>query len=167
MRNFCTLAFIRLLQTDDITKDITNGKRQFAPFRYVLSKGTASSWQVARDACRISGGDLAVPTSHTINQYIYNLLRRKGIDKAFIGLYRVHWSVPGSPFYTVFGAKPSFTKWHNGEPSNSGGREGCTELVHRASFWGGGDHGGEWNDLPCTGYSRHYVCQLQVHSPRK
>ncbi|CAB4015045.1 signal peptide, CUB and EGF-like domain-containing 2, partial [Paramuricea clavata] len=67
--------------------------------------------------------------------------------------------------YTVHGVEPSYTNWLPGEPNDSGGIEDCVELVYKSRFWkNGGDVGGQWNDLPCNGYPRHFVCQMSSQS---
>ena len=124
---------------------------------FVSNPKPAASWHKARRACRASGGDLAVPTSHATNRHIYNLLKTRKIGMAYIGLYRVQENVAKNTFYTVLCVKATFTYWIEREPNNPK-REGCTELVYRAPYYHGADKRGRWNDVSC-GARLHYVCQ--------
>ena len=117
---------------------------------YFVSKKTALGWRFARAYCRAHGGDLAVPTSTSNNQHILEAMRSQGVTKAYIGLYRVASGLGNNKFYTVGGFVPSYTNWNTNEPNNSGGHEDCVDI------W----PGGHWNDLPCQGYPRHYICQI-------
>ncbi|CAB4044916.1 mannan-binding lectin [Paramuricea clavata] len=103
---------------------------------------------------------MAVPSNATNNQHIYQAMKSNNVGTAYIGFYRVSNGLETNKFYTVRGVEASYTNWLAGEPNNSGAKEDCVELVYKSPFWkNGGDVGGQWNDLPCKGYPRHYVCE--------
>jgi hypothetical protein len=63
-------------------------------------------------------------------------------------------------FYTVRSVEPSYTNWYRAEPNDYAGKEDCVELVYKKPYFKNGrDVGGQWNDIACKGYPRHYVCQ--------
>ena len=129
---------------------------------YYVSTTTAATWLAARADCRARGGDLAVPTSSSNNYRIYEAIKSRNIGRAFIGLYRVDKNLGSNKFYNVRGIEAGYSNWHSGQPSNSaGGIEACTEVMYKSPYFNSGrDVVGTWNDLPCSGFPRHYVCQI-------
>ena len=49
----------------------------------------------------------------------------------------------------VDGTRVIYSHWHQGEPNNIGGNEGCGMMYHGT---------GKWNDGRCS-YSFHYLCE--------
>ena len=119
---------------------------------YFVSKDTITSWLDARKACRAQGGDLAVPSSASVNQFIWGLMRKHQSPNAYIGMYRVAEGLGENMFYTAFGTEPSYTNWASGEPNNFENLgEDCVEMY---------SSGGKWNDLVCSERTRSFVCQM-------
>ena len=86
---------------------------------------------------------------------------QSSIGTVFIGLYRVDKNLGSNKFYDVRGIEARYSNWYSAEPNNSGGGEACTELIYKSQdFKAARDVNGKWNDLPCNGYPRHYVCQV-------
>lgn len=117
---------------------------------YFVSKHTAFNWVSARAYCRSLGGDLALPTNANNNHRIFQIMTSKGAHRAWIGFYRVANGLGNNKVYTVTGVSPSYTSWAQHEPNNAGGKEDCVEMIP----------GARWNDLPCSGHPRRYVCQI-------
>jgi hypothetical protein len=117
---------------------------------------TKMEWAEARPACRMRGGDLAVPRSSMVNNAIYNRLISKGIGSTWLGIFRM-WD---KKFCSICGTEISYTKWYVGEPNDSGHLENCVEILNVP-----GNHGmnSYWNDQSCTDVL-HFVCEL--HYPR-
>ncbi|GFR96298.1 metalloendopeptidase [Elysia marginata] len=92
--------------------------------------------------CQGKGGFVAFPISEEENV----LLKSFTPNHFFLGI--TDKDVEGT-FVTATGEPAEFTKWGGVEPNNYGNREDCTEM-NKASTW---------NDLPCTGYTRHFICQ--------
>jgi hypothetical protein len=108
---------------------------------------------------------LAVPASQVNNRHIYEAIKERSIKRVFIGLYRVAASVGHDKFYTVRGVEASYTNWFPGKPDNYAGNEGCGELVYKAPYLKyGADVAGKWDDIPCYGHSRHFICQLSFQN---
>ena len=128
---------------------------------YYISATKAATWQAARANCRKRGGDLAVPTNSTNNRHIYEAIKARSIGVVYIGLYRVDKNLGYNKFYDVRGIEARYSNWYSAEPNNLGGREACTEMIYKSQhFYGGREVAGKWNDLSCSGYTRHYVCQV-------
>ena len=106
---------------------------------------TAFDWETARQRCVDLGGDLAYPA----NQAQHDLLWRMAGVAAWIGVddrtSEGSWRTPG-------GQSISYSKWCTGEP-NGVDNENCGHLGLQSS--------GCWNDSPCTGFNRPYLCQKQ------
>jgi hypothetical protein len=106
---------------------------------------TALAWATARQRCVDLGGDLAYPA----NQAQHDLLWRMAGVAAWIGVddstSEGSWRTPG-------GQAISYSKWCTGEP-NGVDNENCGHLGLQSS--------GCWNDSPCTGFNRPYICQKQ------
>ena len=87
-----------------------------------------TTWSNARSNCLNRGGDLAIPTSTQEENLIENSIKQ-GLP--WIGLVRHH----DNEFYTVYGLKPTYTDWLNGEPNNPG-YENCGHLRFVNEKWG-------------------------------
>ena len=106
-----------------------------------------------------------MPTSKINNQHIYEIIKASNVGTAYIGLFREDKGLQTNKFYTVRGVEPSYTNWLTGEPNDSGGNEDCVEMVFKSPFLkNGSEGGGKWNDLPCNGFPRHFVCQMSSQS---
>ena len=128
-----------------------NWTKFHGPHCYYLSEETAT-WLTARADCQARGGDLAVPRSKENEQHIYEAMKEREVTKAHIGVYRGTGDLRNT-FYTVENdVETSYTNWVD-EPSNSGGHEDCVEIIVQT---------GGWNDLPCSGYPRNFICELKL-----
>ena len=108
------------------------------------------SWEDAEEFCRKERGHLASITSETINEYIYEEKKRRGlaaiwiggIDREEEGVWK--WS-DGSPW--------NFTEWNRGQPSNRSG-EHCLQQFGYSK---------KWNDYECTD-ENNFVCSQTLCS---
>jgi hypothetical protein len=122
------------------------------PHCYYLSEETAT-WPVARADCQARGGDLAVPRSKENEQRIYEAMKERKVSRVYIGVYRGTGDFRNK-FYTVENdVETSYTNWAVDEPSNGGGHEDCVEIIVQTSGW---------NDFPCSGHPRHFICELKL-----
>ena len=122
------------------------------PHCYYLSEETAT-WLVARANCQARGGDLAVPRSKENEQHIYEAMKEREVTKAHIGVYRGTGDLRNKFYAVENDVETSYTNWAVDEPSNSGGHEDCVEIIVQISGW---------NDLPCSGHPRHFICELKL-----
>ena len=157
--------FLMQINLLDIIFSIANncpcGWNYFDDRCYYISVTKAATWEAARTDCRKRGGELAVPTNSINNRHIYEATKARNIGEIFVGLYRVDKNLGSNKFYNVRGIEPRYSNWYSAEPNNEGGGEACTILIYKSPhFHGGRDVVGKWNDLPCSGYPRHYVCQV-------
>ncbi|RUS81615.1 hypothetical protein EGW08_010628 [Elysia chlorotica] len=103
----------------------------------------------AIEFCQEKKSFVAYPITEEENVYLKSVTP----DHILIGI--TDKEVEGT-FVTVTGEPVAFTKWGGVEPNNYGNREDCTEI----------NKAGTWNDLPCTGYLRHFVCQTNMTPPK-
>ena len=90
-----------------------------------------------------------MPTNSEINNFLFEAMKARSVKDANIGLFRVSEGLGRNTFDTVPETEPSQTNWLKGEPNNHGEHENCVHM--RIKY-------GKWNDLPCTGYSLHFIC---------
>ncbi|MEO8760966.1 MAG: lectin-like protein, partial [Bacteroidia bacterium] len=97
------------------------------------------------------GANLISVQSGAENTSLTNALSTQGYAGAviWIGFTR---AVPGGPFSWYDSSAISYTNWAPGEPNNSGGVEGCTQIYAN----------GSWNDLNCTGYNSLSVIEVNL-----
>ena len=106
----------------------------------------ALSWSDANAACRAAGLQLASVQTAAENALLLtaaagNAVWIGGTDAASEGTWV--WSPSSTPL--------SYTNWHPGQPSNSGGNQNCLSFN-----WG--SPAGKWDDDQCWP-KRKYVCQ--------
>ena len=117
---------------------------------YYINDSPTQTWSAARADCQSRGADLPIIKSAEENEFIGDLVFKQTIvtwGGAWIGIKRhadnkLYWT-DGTP---VAGG---YTAWSRGNPSNSGGHEGCGQIMGRANP--GWEHQEKkWNDLPCA-----------------
>jgi len=97
------------------------------------------------------GANLISVQSAAENTALTTALSNQGYagDVIWIGFIRTY---PGGPFVWSDSSAISYTNWAAGEPNNSGGVEGCTQIYAN----------GGWNDLNCTGYNSLSVIEVNL-----
>ncbi len=106
------------------------------------------SYEAAQQLCASHGAKPVSIDSAEENAFVFKLLPHAN-QAAWIGLRR-----SGAAFQWESGAAPGFTRWADGEPNNSGGKERC------AVIWGpalDAALSGHWNDAPCDSPGRDTV----------
>ena len=96
-----------------------------------------TTWLEARQFCLDKGADHAVPFLKANNDYLYSGMSKKGMNKAFIRLFKTAPG-PGSKFYTTNGRLPVFIYWGDLQHSNWGGNENCVEMIASSKYYTGG-----------------------------
>ena len=96
----------------------------------------------AQYLCELEGGNLVSIHSEAENALVAILANRRS---TWIGLNDM--KTEGDWMYTD-GTSYDYSNWRDGEPSNSGGIEDCTEILSN----------GVWTDAPCTG-KKTFVCK--------
>ena len=127
---------------DEFSLNVANKKCYFFP-------NIKKSADDASEYCQAKKSVVAFPTSEEENVYLRSLTH----NNIFLGV--TDKDVEGT-FMTPTGEPVKFTKWGGVEPNDYGKREDCTEM----------NKADTWNDLPCTGYLRHFICQTNM-SPLK
>ncbi|GFR77938.1 metalloendopeptidase [Elysia marginata] len=92
--------------------------------------------------CHGKGGFIAFPTSQEENV----LLKSFTPNRIFLGISDL---AEEGRFVTHTGDTLGFTKWSRSQPDNYRYSEDCVEMFKTST----------WNDLPCTGRRRHFICQ--------
>ena len=121
---------------------------------YYLQAYGGTAMSSASQKCKSYGARLPVIKSAVENNFIYNLLLRKGASAGagvFIGLVRQQ---ADKKFYWIDGTllEGHFEAWNVREPNNYGGKENCAQVYRSNS---------KWNDLPCGSGSpiKGILCQ--------
>ena len=113
----------------------------------------------ARQQCQNLGADLPIISSAKENNFIADLLEKKGKNWVWLGLRR---NPSDLEFYWVNGSdlRGKYEKWNGGEPNNSGGREYCAYIMGHVSYKG------KWNDCVCEFgadlVSPYVLCQKAI-----
>ena len=112
-----------------------------------------NSWDDAEAWCKRQDSHLASVLSPSIREYILNSMKRKNIEKLWLGGndkdYEGIWSWADCSFF-------GFTSWASGEPNNQG-TEHCMEMVKDWTGAGRVQGEGMWNDVDCT-HKLRYLC---------
>ena len=135
------------IETTEATPQDTNGgclTRVIAGHQYTICRDSLD-WESARARCVAMGGELASVGSDYENASVALLVELSGGGPALIGMSD---AAREGTFVNVDGSPSSTSAWLPGEPNDAGG-EDCVEI---------GTDGG-WNDIPCSGYARAYVCE--------
>jgi len=96
---------------------------------------------------------LARPYTRAINDFIYNKIRRTGVNYWF----DLNDRSSEDTFTYTNGRRPSFQNWESGEPNNGGwwttAVEDCVAYDEDDDY--------KWNDQGC-GKKFRYVCQMDA-----
>lgn len=126
-----------------------SGEHLFAPggrcYLEVLEPKLA--WDDARAACQAWGGDLAAIASQEEQSFLETFVTQRG----WIGL--TDRASEGN-FVWANGEPVTFTKWREGEPSNSNGVEHCVEFYPPNLLF-------TWNDVNCA-LTIPYLCEKSL-----
>ncbi|XP_020509627.1 chondrolectin [Labrus bergylta] len=135
---------------------------------YIQDSRRRLTFEDARKACRLDGGDLLSIESESEQQLMERFIQRlqAGDGDFWIGLrrssqrYRAGTKSPGCPsqYYWLDGSRAKFRNWHWDEPSC--GTEMCAVLYHQPSA--PPDEEGhflfQWNDDNCNS-KNNFVCK--------
>ncbi|CAJ1065474.1 chondrolectin [Xyrichtys novacula] len=134
---------------------------------YIQDSRRRLTFEDARQACRLDGGDLLSIETESEQQLMERFIKRlkPGDGDFWIGLrrspqyHRAGTASPGCPsqYYWLDGSKAKFRNWHWDEPSC--GSEMCAVLYHQPSA--PPDEGHflfQWNDDNCNS-KNNFVCK--------
>uniref|UniRef100_A0A3Q3G2P9 Layilin b n=1 Tax=Labrus bergylta TaxID=56723 RepID=A0A3Q3G2P9_9LABR len=141
---------------------------------YIQDSRRRLTFEDARKACRLDGGDLLSIESESEQQLMERFIQRlqAGDGDFWIGLrrssqrYRAGTKSPGCPsqYYWLDGSRAKFRNWHWDEPSC--GTEMCAVLYHQPSA--PPDEEGhflfQWNDDNCNS-KNNFVCKYSEGEP--
>ncbi|XP_078312803.1 coadhesin-like [Crassostrea virginica] len=103
-----------------------------------------TNWISALRTCQSNGANLVSIESSTEQSYVEGLIGGNSVWTSGIdGNKEGYW------FFASGTRSWSYTKWHPGEPNNSGG-EHCIHILTNRNGW---------NDLPCTHTSIYTMCE--------
>ncbi|XP_067450828.1 layilin isoform X2 [Thunnus thynnus] len=132
---------------------------------YIQDSRRRMTFEDARQACRLDGGDLLSIETESEQRLIERFIQQlqAGDGDFWIGLRRSPKSLttsPGCPsqYYWLDGSKAKFRNWHWDEPSC--GSEKCAVLYHQPSapLEEEGHFLFRWNDENCNS-KNNYVCK--------
>uniref|UniRef100_A0A3Q3QDC9 C-type lectin domain-containing protein n=1 Tax=Monopterus albus TaxID=43700 RepID=A0A3Q3QDC9_MONAL len=134
---------------------------------YIQDSRRRLTFEEARQACRLDGGELLSIETESEQRLIERFIKQlqAGDGDFWIGLrrgpqrYRAGTTSPGCPsqYYWLDGSKAKFRNWHWDEPSCGG--EMCVVLYHQPSI--PPDEGHflfQWNDDNCNS-KNNFVCK--------
>ncbi|XP_071507011.1 macrophage mannose receptor 1-like [Diadema antillarum] len=105
----------------------------------------SKNWFEAKLSCENAGGDLAMPTTQDVNDFMLQLLLASSGGSHWIGVHDVN----GEGDFVFSDATPVTNPfWNAGEPNNAGVGEDCVELISS----------GLWNDNDCY-VIRPFICE--------
>lgn len=124
---------------------LISGQRN-CPLEYKF-QNSAKTWEEAAGDCKNWGGDLAIPTSLSENNYLKDFLKGKGVTSiTWIGLNDKQKE--GRWIASSGRGEANYFNWNKGEPNNLGS-EHCGMIYSNS---------GLWNDMKCSN-KVPYTCQ--------
>uniref|UniRef100_A0A3Q0QRT3 Layilin n=1 Tax=Amphilophus citrinellus TaxID=61819 RepID=A0A3Q0QRT3_AMPCI len=133
---------------------------------YIHDSRRRLTFEDARQACRLDGGELLSIETESEQRLIERYIQKLGAGDGdfWIGLRRnpQHYTAgttsPGCPsqYYWLDGSKAKFRNWHWDEPSC--GKEMCVVLYHQPSSIPEGRFLFQWNDDYCSS-KNNFVCK--------
>lgn len=96
------------------------------------------TWKDAQTYCVSLGGNLAMPKTQDVGNFIINVATKYNLNGLWLGATD---EVQEGTWRWVDGTLMTYTNWANGEPNNSGGNEHYLETYTN-------NNAGKWNDLP-------------------
>ena len=105
----------------------------------------------AKGRCQADNSYLATPRSYTENQFLIDFFPTKNI---WIGINDISWE---GGFISVDGYPVTYTRWAQGEPSQSGNEDG----VHIVGSEMNASKQGRWNDIHID-RSMRFVCFRRI-----
>jgi hypothetical protein len=120
--------------------------------------GKTTTWKKASDDCKKKGGYLATITSEEEQEFILDLLSKKGKkDSYWLGGYREgNKAIEGWKWET--GEDFTYSNWMPGEPNNSGGNENRLMISRVIASFNYKSKKGQWNDSPQSD-ALGYICE--------
>ncbi|KAK3785152.1 hypothetical protein RRG08_021952 [Elysia crispata] len=106
---------------------------------------SASFFAEAQATCQEYNAIVSTAKTEEENTFMQNLAR----SDLWLGVTDIE--VEGTWIWED-GDQANFTSWGRGEPNDWGPGEDCVVTNSR----------GSWNDLPCTGYARSFVCKSSI-----
>nr|KAG5696149.1 hypothetical protein BaRGS_026508 [Batillaria attramentaria] len=135
----------------------------FGDFCYYAAPQNTKSWPEANYLCRKMGLELL--SVHSVEEltFVQSLVKlattttaysyySASLNRVWIGLQR---TLEGG-FRWTDGSAVDFFQWNEGEPNNQHNEEDCAELLVDS---------GRWNDMPCIGSNRGFVCKTPKIMP--
>ncbi|XP_030630483.1 mannose-binding protein C-like [Chanos chanos] len=114
--------------------------------KYYVTDGLSMSFDEGVKFCRDTGGKMVLPRNEEENQALTKVVVTTASLYAFIGATdRQH----EGNFVDLETYPLNFSKWANGEPSNTNGAEDCTMILNN----------GFWNDIDCNSFHLT-VCEI-------
>jgi len=116
-------------------------------YRYYLD---AQSYDDAIRTCQVQGGQLAHAASSAEDNALRHIMT---VSSIWLGMDDKEsentWKLSN-------GETATYTNWNNGEPNNAGG-EDCVEMKSN----------GKWNDIPCSGRVKSFICYKELNVVQK
>lgn len=110
------------------------------------------TWKEAQDKCRELGGNLAMPKSADLGDFISGVARRYEINGLWLGATDEEQE---GVWKWIDGTAMTYTNWNVGEPNNVNGNEHYLETYTSSND-------GKWNDLPGDMRLDGYICQFDL-----
>lgn len=130
-----------------VTKDEARMDMLKIPGSPFMLKKKDLSWEDHEKEATSLGYELAAISSKneekTVVDFLQNLPEKSNEKNEIPGLWIGGKRLKGMVFTWRSEKRVKYTHWHKFEPSNSGGKQNCIELMERDNGWG-------WNDDECT-----------------
>ena len=115
----------------------------------VYNLKSVRTWQQAEGYCEALGGHLAVITSDSLNDALYELARSSGYKSAFFGFSD---SISEGNWKWVTSAQPGYRNWGASEPNAANSSEDY-------AMFSTSEKNGKWNDSQFGFETRSFICQ--------
>ncbi|XP_005113243.1 uncharacterized protein LOC101851011 [Aplysia californica] len=109
-----------------------------------------SDWSSAQSTCQSVGAHLVHVSSPEISQHLSDYFKASSVFQQHHIAIGVTYS--GSQWKYTNGSSATWLNWASGEPSHI--TEECVVMAYFYDY--------KWNDVPCSGASNYFVCQIDM-----
>ena len=152
---------VSVSSTTTSTEICTTGER-YEGLCYFIISPVKMTWYEAREHCEESGATLAIPSSQSVQDFIWGIAEREfdqGLQRASLWIGCNDIEEEGNwQHCPLKGETNAYENWAGRQPNNANNADCAVMRV---------DMNGTWDDQHCINLNLHAVCELPVYNSRR